>query len=220
MKPLSQVLAEHRLLVILRAAEPVPLVDVSLALIDAGVRCLEITVSTPGALAAVRAVVDQVGDVAYIGTGTVMSVDDVRRSADARARFVVSPTFDPDVVAAANSAGLGSLPGVFTPTEIVTAWRSRPTALKVFPAFALGPEYIAAVRDPLPHIPLVAVGGVTLDNIGDYFSAGATAVAVGRPVLGDALRLDHSPTALRNLRTRTAQFVAAAKDERQPPAAE
>jgi 2-dehydro-3-deoxyphosphogluconate aldolase/(4S)-4-hydroxy-2-oxoglutarate aldolase len=84
--------------------------------------------------------------------------------------------------------------------------------VKVFPASSLGPEFIAAVRAPLADIPLVAVGGVALTDVPAYLAAGATAVAIGRPVLGNALSGDRGPDALRDLRARAVQFVAAAAD--------
>jgi 2-dehydro-3-deoxyphosphogluconate aldolase/(4S)-4-hydroxy-2-oxoglutarate aldolase len=188
MTSFTEALFEQRLVAILRASGPSPLVEVALALVDGGVRCLEITLPSPGSLAAVRELTGKLGDEVSIGVGTVLSAEEVRAAADAGAGFVVSPHHDPEVVAAATGLGLGSLPGAFTPTEIVAAWRGRPTAVKVFPGSVVGPEFFAAVRAPLPEIPLVATGGVDLDGAAAFLRSGAAGVGVGGPLLGDALR--------------------------------
>lgn len=213
MTSFTEALFEQRLVAILRAAAPSPLVEVALALVDGGVRCLEITLPSPGSLDAVRELTGKLGDEVSVGMGTVLDATEVRRAADAGATFVVSPDHNPEVVAAATGLGLGALPGAFTPTEIVAAWRGRPTAVKVFPGSVVGPEFFAAVRAPLPDIPLVATGGIGLDNAADYLASGAAAVGVGGPLLGDALlgRPD-SPElaradALERVRAKAAAFV-------------
>ena len=213
MTSFTEALFEQRLVAILRASAPSPLVEVALALVDGGVRCLEITLPSPGSLAAVRKLTGKLGDEVSVGVGTVLSGAEVREAADAGAGFVVSPHHDPEVVAAATELGLGSLPGAFTPTEIVAAWRGRPTAVKVFPGSVVGPEFIAAVRAPLPEIPLVATGGVDLDGAASFLRHGAAGVGVGSPLLGDALRgRPDNPEraraeALESVRGKAAEFV-------------
>ncbi|MBU3066544.1 bifunctional 4-hydroxy-2-oxoglutarate aldolase/2-dehydro-3-deoxy-phosphogluconate aldolase [Nocardia sp. NEAU-G5] len=208
----EQALTEHRLVAILRAREPAPLVEAALALIEGGVRCLEITLPSPGSLPAVRMLADRAGSRVCLGVGTVLTASEVAAAADAGARFVVAPNFDPEVVAAATAAGLGSLPGAYTPTEIVAAWRAGATAVKLFPAATLGPEFVASVRAPLPEIPLVAVGGVGLAEAKEYLDRGALAVGVGSPLLGDALRADAGEREWAALRARAAEFVAVTAD--------
>ncbi|OZM70169.1 2-dehydro-3-deoxyphosphogluconate aldolase [Amycolatopsis antarctica] len=194
------------LLVILRARQEAPLVEVVRSLIEAGVRAVEITLPTPGALDAVRILAAQAPPDVLIGAGTVLTAADVAVAADAGARFVVSPVFRPEIVTVARESGIGSLPGVFTPTEMAAAWDLGPSAVKLFPASALGPAFVSAVAAPLPDVPVVPTGGVALSDVEPYLDAGALGVAVGSPVLGDAL----SGGSLSALRSRARDFVAAA----------
>jgi 2-dehydro-3-deoxyphosphogluconate aldolase/(4S)-4-hydroxy-2-oxoglutarate aldolase len=206
-------LLEHRLVAVLRARGAGPLVEVALTLAEAGVRCLEVTLPSPGSTQAVRELAGKLGDEVVVGMGTVLTADEVRQAADAGAAFVVAPDHNPEVVAAARELGLGSIPGAFSPTEIVAAWRGGPTAVKVFPASVLTPEYVAAVRGPLPDIPLVPTGGIDLDGAAAFLRAGAAAVGVGGPLLGGALtgRPDAPdrarPEALDEVRRRAEEFV-------------
>ncbi|MFF7994266.1 bifunctional 4-hydroxy-2-oxoglutarate aldolase/2-dehydro-3-deoxy-phosphogluconate aldolase [Kitasatospora xanthocidica] len=200
-------LRTHRLVAILRSATADGLGAAVRVLADAGVRCLEVTLPTPGSLAAVAEARTRFGDELVIGVGTVLRTAEVRRAADAGARFVVSPNLHPPVVETARELGLGALPGVFTPTEALAAMDAGATAAKLFPAVALGPGYVAALRAPLPDLPLVATGGVALADVRPWLAAGALAVAVGSPLLGDAL----DGGDLGALRRRAATFVAAAR---------
>jgi 2-dehydro-3-deoxyphosphogluconate aldolase/(4S)-4-hydroxy-2-oxoglutarate aldolase len=120
--------------------------------------------------------------------GTVLTADEVDRAVDAGARFVVSPSVVPEVIEAAQRHGIASYPGALTPTEIHTAWRAGATAVKLFPAGTLGPSYLTAVRAPLPDVPLVPTGGVDVEAVGAWLDAGAVAVGLGGPLIGDALK--------------------------------
>jgi 2-dehydro-3-deoxyphosphogluconate aldolase/(4S)-4-hydroxy-2-oxoglutarate aldolase len=184
---MSEALATTRVVAILRAenasrAEAV--VDVLLA---NGIRSLELTLTTEGALDVVARLVARVPEGTDVGVGTVLSADAVDRAADAGARFVVSPSVDPAVIEAAARHGIASYPGALTPTEIATAWSAGATAVKLFPAGALGPSYLSAVRAPLPDVPLIPTGGIAVEEAGTWLAAGAVAVGVGSPLLGDAL---------------------------------
>jgi 2-dehydro-3-deoxyphosphogluconate aldolase/(4S)-4-hydroxy-2-oxoglutarate aldolase len=184
---MSRALATTRVVAILRAenasrAEAV--VDVLLA---NGIRSLELTLTTEGALDVVARLVARVPEGTDVGVGTVLSADAVDRAADAGARFVVSPSVDVAVIEAAARHGIASYPGALTPTEISTAWSAGATAVKLFPAGALGPSYLTAVRAPLPDVPLIPTGGIALEEAGTWLAAGAVAVGVGSPLIGDAL---------------------------------
>ncbi|WP_129837718.1 bifunctional 4-hydroxy-2-oxoglutarate aldolase/2-dehydro-3-deoxy-phosphogluconate aldolase [Streptomyces sp. RFCAC02] len=206
---LPAALRRHGLVAILRARTPgAPLLDVVRTLVDAGVAIIEITVPTPGSLEAVRAAAAQYGDRVLIGTGTVTTPAQVRATAEAGGAFVVSPHTDPELIRAARDAGLGALPGAFTPTEILAAHRAGATAVKLFPATGLGPGYVADVRAPLPDIPLVPTGGVGTREIPAYRAAGAVAVGVGSPLVGDAL----AGGSLAALGERAAEFVRLAAE--------
>lgn len=188
---LTQVLTAHRLLAILRAPAGEHLIPAIHTLIEAGVHAMEITLPTPGSLravAALRAELKADGGGIVLGIGTVTATDQVRQAADAGAQFVVSPHFDTSIVAVAKLRGLGTLPGVFTPTEAVHAWQAGTSAVKLFPASVLGPPFLAAIRQPLPDLPVVPTGGIGLNDVVPWLEAGALAVAVGSPLVGDALQ--------------------------------
>jgi 2-dehydro-3-deoxyphosphogluconate aldolase / (4S)-4-hydroxy-2-oxoglutarate aldolase len=161
------------------------------ALLGAGVRCLEVTMNTPGALAVVSRLAGDARESVEVGVGTVRRAEDVDAAADAGATFVVAPNTDAAVGARAAQRGLGWYPGAFTPTEIAAAWDLGATAVKVFPAgSAGGPRYLREVRAPLDDIPLVPTGGVSVDDVPGYLQAGALAVGMGGPLLGRALEDD------------------------------
>ena len=157
------------------------------ALADAGIRSLEVTLNTPGALEAIRRAGERLGDEISVGAGTVRTVADVEDAVAAGAQFLVSPHTDPALGARARELGVAYLPGALTPTEIVAAWNSGASGIKLFPARLGGPRYLRDLREPLPDIPIVPTGGVSAENVGEWFAAGAVAVGVGGSLIGDAL---------------------------------
>lgn len=204
---LRDALRQHGMVAILRAQREAPLLDVMRVLVGAGVRCLEVTVPTPGSLAAISQAVTEFGPEVLVGAGTVTTPDQVDRAAEAGARFVVSPTVDPAVITAARASGLGSLPGALTPTEILTAWQCGPSAVKLFPAGSLGSRFVSDLAGPMPEIPVVPTGGIGYTDVPAYLDAGALAVGVGTPLLDDTL----TGGCLHRLRTRALLFVAEAR---------
>jgi 2-dehydro-3-deoxyphosphogluconate aldolase/(4S)-4-hydroxy-2-oxoglutarate aldolase len=204
---LRQNLEHHGLVVILRGRRPgAPLVETVRTLVEAGVRCVEITLPTPGSLEAVAELRDSVPDDCLVGVGTVIDTHEVKEVAEAGGRFIVSPVYGPGLILAARDKAMGTLPGCFTATEALAAWRTGATAVKLFPAEPLGPRTVAALQGPLPDIPLVPTGGVGLSDVRPYLDAGALAVGVGSPLIGDAL--DGGSQA--ELLVRAREFVAAA----------
>jgi 2-dehydro-3-deoxyphosphogluconate aldolase / (4S)-4-hydroxy-2-oxoglutarate aldolase len=157
------------------------------ALVDSGIRSLEVTLNTPGALEAIRRAVARFGEEVSVGAGTVRSVADVEDAVAAGAQFLVSPHTDPALGARARELSAAYLPGALTPTEIVAAWNSGAAAIKLFPARLGGPRYLRDLREPLPDIPIVPTGGVSAENVAEWFAAGAVAVGVGGSLIGDAL---------------------------------
>jgi 2-dehydro-3-deoxyphosphogluconate aldolase/(4S)-4-hydroxy-2-oxoglutarate aldolase len=151
------------------------------ALIRGGVELVEVTIDTPGALAAVERAA---GNGHTIGVGTVVAAEQVEACAAAGARFVVSPGLIPEVIDAAQGLGLEPLPGVFTATEVLAASAAGARMMKLFPASCGGPSYLRALRGPFPAIPLVPTGGVRIEEIPAYFDAGATVVALGSELVG------------------------------------
>jgi len=174
---------------VIRAESADAAVAVVEALMEAGLTVAEITMTVPGAIEAIASVSKRFGDKVLVGAGTVTDAETVRRALDAGAEFIVSPCLVPDVIAAARRADVAVLPGALTPTEVFEAFRSGGDLVKVFPAQNVGgAAYLRALHGPFPEIPLVPTGGVTLDNLGEMFKAGAAAVGVGGEMISkDAL---------------------------------
>jgi 2-dehydro-3-deoxyphosphogluconate aldolase/(4S)-4-hydroxy-2-oxoglutarate aldolase len=157
----------------LDATSAPPLVD---ALVAGGIHTIEITVEGGGGLDAISSVV---GGEVTVGAGTIVSVYQASRAVDAGAEFLVTPHLDSELLDWARTRGVPLIPGTFTPTEIVTAWRHQPPAVKVFPAHVGGPGYVTSLLGPYPDVRVIPTGGVDGDNAGDYLAAGAVAVGVG-----------------------------------------
>ena len=182
------VLRETGLVAILRGRSGTRLDAVCDTLLDAGVRCLEVTLNTPQALTVVRRLADEARPGVEVGVGTVRRPEQVDAAADAGATFVVAPTTAPAVAERAAAHGLGWYPGALSPTEISTAWDLGATAVKVFPAgSAGGPRYLEEVRAPLDDVLLIPTGGVAVEDVPGYLQAGAVAVGMGGPLIGSAL---------------------------------
>ena len=154
------------------------LVRVVEALASGGMDCIEITMTTPGALAAIETVAERLPDV-VIGAGTVLDGETACDAIRAGARFLVTPAVTLDVVEAARRYGAVSIPGAMTPTEVLSAWQAGANLIKLFPASVGGPGFFSALKGPLPQIPLVATGGVSAENAPAYIEAGAAAVCFG-----------------------------------------
>ncbi len=180
-------LAHERLLVIIRGTDPEAAIVAGRILLGAGVRFLEVSLVTTDALRVISELARLASDDAVIGAGTVLTRDDVDRAAAAGARLIVTPAVT-ESVAASVACGIPVLAGALTPTEVVTAVGLGATAVKLFPAAVGGPTYLRGLRDPLPNVPFVPVGGVDVALAADYLAAGAVAVGVGSPLLGDAAR--------------------------------
>jgi len=182
--PFLQALTEHRLLAIVRGHDEDATVATAHTLISNGVRLLEVSLSGHRALAAIARISSHAGLDMWIGAGTVLSVQQARDAHQAGARFLVTPGLSP-AVAEANRLRLGLVAGALTPTEIITA-AEQADAVKLFPASLGGPPYLAALRAPFPDVPFVPVGGIDAEAAKAYLTAGATAVGIGSPLIGDA----------------------------------
>jgi len=171
---------------VIRMRDPAKLRAVVDALADGGVRALEVTMTVPDAVALIRELAPTMPEGFLLGAGTVTDAATVDAVVDAGARYVVSPVFRREVIRACHDRGVAVAPGCFTPTEILDAHDAGADIIKVFPATALGPQYIKDIRAPLPQVKLMPTGGVTLDNAGDWIRAGAVAVGVGSALLDTA----------------------------------
>ena len=147
-------------------------------LVKAGLGVVEFTLNTDDALPAIERVAGQV-DGCVVGAGTVVTLDQAQRAMDAGAQLLVAPGTEEEVIAAAVANDVLPLPGAFTATEVVRATSAGAPAVKLFPAGPVGPGYLAAIRAPLPEVPLVPTGGIGLDEIGPFLEAGAAALGLG-----------------------------------------
>jgi len=190
-------------------AEQVP--PVSEALIAGGILAIEITMTTPGALAAIRGVRDQIGDRALLGVGTVLEAQTCRAALQAGAQFLVTPICRTELVAIAHAANCPIMLGAYTPTEAQVAHEAGADFVKIFPADSLGPAYIKALRAPLPHLRLVPTGGVDLHNLADFLQAGCAAVGVGSSLVSAKILQEANWP---ELTRRSHEFVESAKAAR------
>ena len=183
----ATILSNAKLIGIVRSATPVDLVEACRATFAGGVKCVEVTLNSPGALHAIERVRADLPAGYLIGAGTVLDPDSATQALNAGAQFIVTPLVDPPTIALVRSRNAPIVPGAYTPTEIFTAWRAGATLVKLFPATNLGPGFVKEVLAPLPELRLCPTGGVTIDNLGAWFEAGAAAVGVGSSLLPKAL---------------------------------
>ena len=155
-------------------------IDVADAIKKGGVTCIEITMTVRGAIEVIRELTQKYQDEIIMGAGTILDPETGRAALLAGAQFIVSPTLNLDLIQLAHRYSAVVIPGTMTPTEILTAWNAGADMVKVFPAAQLGgPEYLKAIRGPLPQVLLVPTGGVNLQNAAAFIKAGATALGVG-----------------------------------------
>lgn len=172
-------IARAGLVAIIRADSPAGLVEACQALADGGVSVCEITLTTPDAMEAIGRARKSFGDTMLVGVGSVTQPDQVNAAVAAGAQFVVSPVTVEAVIQASHGQGVPVMPGALTPTEIFNATELGAEVVKVFPANHFGPTYFKDVLAPLPGVKLMPTGGVTRDNVGEWFAAGAVALGVG-----------------------------------------
>lgn len=149
------------------------------ALLAGGVIAIEITMTTPNAIEAIREASAKLGDKALIGVGTVLDVETCQKAIEAGAQFVVTPIMRPAIADAAHALDKPVMLGAYTPTEAQLAHEAGADFIKIFPAEGLGPNYIKSLRAPLPHLKIVPTGGVDLHNVGEFLKAGCAALGVG-----------------------------------------
>ena len=154
--------------------------DVADRIVAAGLTTIEITLTNPGALSIIENLAKRSG--VLVGVGTVVDSKDVLRAKDAGATFIVSPNTDEEVIGETKRAGMISLPGVATPSEVAAAKKYGADILKLFPASTFGPGHLKALRDPFPGNFWCPTGGLTAESVSDWFAAGANIVGVGGPL--------------------------------------
>ena len=183
----------YKITAIMRRIAPDRIADAAAALCAGGIRLLEITFDQASPVhltetpAAIRTVKDRVGDHMLIGAGTVLTKEQALAAAEAGASFMLAPNTDPDVIKCANDLGLVTFPGAMTPTEIAAAYNAGADFVKVFPAGLLGVRYIKAILGPISHVPMTAVGDITLDNMNEFLEAGMKGVGIGSNLVSKKL---------------------------------
>lgn len=171
-------LIEAGAVAVIRMQDPHRVLRVAEALLEGGVRALEVTMTVPGALGCIEAIARELEE-ALPGVGSVTDAEMAQRAFDAGARYALSPVYKPEIIEVAHRNGCPAIPGAFTPTEILSAHEHGADLVKVFPADVVGMAFFRAVLAPLPYLRLMPTGGVTLTNAGEWLKSGAVAVGVG-----------------------------------------
>ncbi|MGD7045901.1 bifunctional 4-hydroxy-2-oxoglutarate aldolase/2-dehydro-3-deoxy-phosphogluconate aldolase [Jeotgalibacillus proteolyticus] len=177
---LLEKLTDCGIVAVVRGSNSETIIEIARALKKGGVSALEITVETPNAMTIIEkaaAALEEEGII--VGAGTVLDAETARAALLSGAKFIFSPSFNPETIKMTKRYGAVSIPGAMTPTEILNAYEHGADMVKVFPANVIGPAFFKTIKGPLPHIPLMATGGIDLDNAADYIDAGAEGLGVG-----------------------------------------
>ncbi len=206
--PLQRVL-DCGIVAVVRSNDSSQLVEVCKALVDGGVDVAEITFTVPNALEVLAAVRKALGDRLLLGAGTVLDTETARAAILAGAEYLVSPTLNLEVIKLAKRYGKMIMPGVYTPTEALTAWEAGADILKVFPAEIVGPAFFKAMKGPLPQLRLMPTGGVDLNTASSFLEAGAVCLGIGSQLIepkavaaGDFARITSLAAQYREIVTR------------------
>lgn len=203
---------ENGIAAVIRGAQPDTIIPIAEALLKGGVKTIEITVETPGAIHVIEKAATELGDEMLIGAGTVLDPETARVAIMAGSRFIFSPTVNLETIKIAKRYGVACIPGALTPTEILTAYENGADLIKVFPANVFGPRYLRDIHGPLPHIPLMPTGGVNIENVGDYIQAGAAAAGIGSSLVN--IKNWGQKTFLEDIEQKAAQLMETVKKSR------
>jgi 2-dehydro-3-deoxyphosphogluconate aldolase / (4S)-4-hydroxy-2-oxoglutarate aldolase len=198
---------------VVRMNEAVSLRRAAEAVVAGGVGSFEVTLTTPGAIDAVRDLASAKIPGCLVGAGTVLDAAAARQAIDAGARFIVSPTLEPDVIACCVERKIVCIPGAMSPTEILHAWRLGAGMIKVYPACSVGTEFFKNILGPLPFLRMIPSGGMTLENGADFIRAGAAAVSMAAALLDPAVVKRGAWDELTARARRIADAVATARRE-------
>lgn len=180
---------QHKIIVIVRGVEKEKLISTVQAMYDGGIRLVECTYDASGNIPDediaenIRMLSDYFDGKMFVGAGTVLTKKQVELTQKAGGKFIISPDTNTDVIAFTKQCGLVSIPGAITPTEVATAHRAGADFVKLFPIDLYGPKYIKILRAPLSNVRVLAVNGITADNMTDYLEAGACGVGVGSGIV-------------------------------------
>ncbi len=200
------------IIVIVRGVAREDLISLSEAMYAGGIRFLEITFSANGSVSDIETA-DRIamlkqhfGDRMHIGAGTVLTANQVELTAKAGGEFIISPNINSEVIRMTKQLGLISMPGAYTPSEVVSAHEYGADFVKLFPVTALGPDYVKAIKAPLSHVKLLAVGGVDLSNMTAYLAAGISGFGIGSNIVDKRMLKNRDYNSITQL---AAQYVAA-----------
>ena len=188
---------ERGMVGIVRAGSPDAALQIAEACIAGGITALEVAFTTPDTLGVLRTLRERHGDDVLLGAGTVLDTETARAAILAGAQFIISPGVNVETITLCQRYQVLAMPGAMTPTEIVTALQAGADIVKVFPAEMFGPAYIKALRAPLPQAPLMPTGGVTVENLGEWFASGAVAVGIGGSLSGPGATGDYAAVTAR-----------------------
>ena len=190
-------LLKHKIMGLVRTNDQATGQAMAEAMVNAGIRAIEITLTTPGALDIVEKLSENKD--LTVGVGTVISKEDVKSAEKAGAKFIVSPNTDSDVIEKTKSLGMVSMPGIATATEVGRALKAGADILKLFPASTYGPAHLKALRDPYPGQLWCPTGGISLGSVDDWFAAGANLIGLGGPLTRGGLdKVSENVTAFLN----------------------
>jgi len=185
-------LKKHKLVSVIRNSNKDNISQIIKALYLGGIRAVEITAETFEFNHVMDVAVKEYGDKMLIGAGTILDAETARTAILSGAKFIVSPILDVNTIKLCNRYGVVSSPGTFTPTEILTAYKNGADLVKVFPANIVGPDYLKSIQGPLGKIPIMATGGINLENINNYLDLGAQVVGVGSELVNTNELTDES----------------------------
>ncbi len=208
MTALTHILS-NKIVAIIRGVKPQYVMQIAKALYEGGVRSLEITLNSPKALSLIEEVASEMNDKMLVGAGTVLNAESARAAISAGAAFIISPIVDIKTIRLTRKYGAVSIPGAYTPTEVMTAYSNGGDIIKVFPASSAA--YIKDIRGPLSHIPLMPTGGITIDNIKEFQKAGGVAFGIGSSLV-DA-KNEVTDEYLQQLTEKARRFVEALKEK-------
>ena len=192
-----QGILDRRMVAIVRAGTPDAALQMAEACIAGGITALEVAFTTPDTVGVLKALRQRHGADVMLGAGTVLDPETARHAILAGAQFIISPSVNVETIKIAQRYQVLAMPGAMTPTEIGLALDAGADIIKVFPAEVFGPSYIKALKAPLPQAPLMPTGGVTVENLADWFASGATAVGIGSSLTGPAANGDYSAVTTR-----------------------
>jgi 2-dehydro-3-deoxyphosphogluconate aldolase/(4S)-4-hydroxy-2-oxoglutarate aldolase len=211
---IMQTISDTGVVAVIRVKNASELMDISVALNKGGIKALEITMTSPGALDAIKEASEKLGDNAIIGVGSVLDPETARMAILAGAKFVVSPILNEDVIKLCRMYSVPCIPGAFTPTEILHAWQAGADVVKVFPATKLGPGFFKDVLGPLPQVRLTPTGGVNLETAPEFIKAGAAFIGVGGALVDKKLVAAKKWDELSALAAKFIKVVQEAREEK------